>query len=292
MREHAHRDRRIGGVQDLRLLAAEQLQRARRVVPDVGQHRRAHRAVHQDRADRAEVEHRARRPALLARLQAEDVAERRPVAHQRLVREHARARLGGRPGREQQHRERADLHAQAALVEVALGDRVGEGVEGRLVDRVRRRALAQHDERGPLLDERHGLGQQRQQVDVVVDAIAGDDHRQLGVGDHERQLARPVAGVDRDDHAAGQRDPVEGRDGLDAVGHQVADLLALLEAGADQAAGDLPRFRGQLRVADALVGEDERVEVRVPLRRAEQQVTDADRLGVALGRPGHGVQLS
>ncbi len=262
MGEHGLGDRWVGGVEDRRPLALEQRQRPIRLEERVRHEAGAGDRAHQERADSGKVKQRARRPQTIGRRQAVDPGHVRPAAHERLVGEDAAAGLRGRARGVQNQRGAPDAHAGPAPCELFPSHLRGELAELLLIERSRAAAMT---EDGDAAQPRRGLQvqtagircavktgqgllQQTEQVDVVVDPVAGQDRGELRVGDHVGQLDRSVAGVDRNQDRAGERDRVDRRDAFGAVGHQQAHVLAGLDADPDQSTGERLRSVGKLGV--------------------------------------------
>ena len=144
---------------------------------------------------------------------------RAPIAgaHQRLVRDQAALRLGGRAGRVHHDRDVADAHrlaqprrssaastpAPAAAKAARSRYPSGEDEPSRITSDEERRARC-----GRLVQERH-------EVDVVGDRVRGDDGGHVAVLEHVGELVGLVAGVDEqrlhaderaaEEHVAGSR---------------------------------------------------------------------------------------
>ena len=175
---------------------------------------RAHRAVHDDRADRAEVEQRARAPSTRSPARCREHVPR-PCVQLRTsascVRSGSRAAARSSPTCTA-----APRRLPTARAAGARRARPPRRPPPAARTRPGRSCPARPRAPSTTIERRCGASRpgsasvsSAEQVDVVVDPVAGDDRRQLGVGDHERQLDRAVAGVDRHDHGARQRDPVE-----------------------------------------------------------------------------------
>ena len=121
--------------------------------------------------------------------------------------------------------------------------------------------------------------QQFDEVDVLVDEIAGDEQLEVGVLDDVGELVLLVAGVDGHDPGAQHGGAEHDLDKVHAVGHEDAEVVAGAEAEAGQGAGRAHRGLVEAGVGVAAVGEDDGIGLGVAGGGADGEVAEGDDLG-------------
>ena len=125
---------------------------------------------------------------------------------------------------------------------------------------------------------------------AVVGANQSPD---VGVGDHVAQFVGLVSRIDQYRHAARHRRPDQQLTELRPVGKQQADMVSRGETKGPQRGGVAQRSRVQVGIAEALVGEHDRLAVTGPRRRRAQDLADVGRSGRrSEGRKSAGIHRS
>ena len=123
--------------------------------------------------------------------------------------------------------------------------------------------------------------------------VDDDQGGRVGLVDGVLRVLGPVAGVQRDGDGADGGDGVHEEQPLRAVRHPDADLVAGLDADADQAAGHPVDLGGELGVGPAPVAEDQGLTVAPATGRLAREVAHAPRpirlhaQGCRTGPPRH-----
>ena len=120
--------------------------------------------------------------------------------------------------------------------------------------------------------------QQLDEVDVLIDEVAGDEQLEVGVLDDVGELVLLVAGVDGHDPGAEHGGAEYDLDVVHAVGHEDAEVVAGAEAEAGEGAGGADGGLVEARVGVAAVGEDDGVGVGVAGGGADGEVAKGDDL--------------
>ena len=233
-------------------------------------------------------------------------------SHEGLVGEGTALGVGGGAGGVHHHGDVAEADAGAEEVDLVVGHAFGGSLENGAVEHpggmrsIRARfarsldcfALApqQHDAlqlRGAGEGEGGGVGglgeageaavQQLDEVDVLVDEVAGDEELEVGVLDDVGELVLLVAGVDGHDPGAEHGGAEDDLDVVHAVGHEDADVVAGAEAEPSEGAGGADGGLVEAGVGVAPVGEDDGVGIGVAGGGADGEVAKGDDLG-PLGR--------
>ena len=121
--------------------------------------------------------------------------------------------------------------------------------------------------------------QELDEVDVLVDEVAGDEELEVGVLDDVGELMVLVAGVDGHDPGAEHGGAEHDLDVVHAVGHEDAEMVARAEAETGEGAGRADGGLVEARVGVAPVGEDDGVGIGVTGGGAEGKVAEGDDLG-------------
>ena len=244
--------------------------------------------------DGAHVEERQRIPEAVRLRQFEAVAAGgHGGPHQRLVAEGAALRVRRRARGVHHDGHVAQADARAGAVHRGLVHGLARGPEGVPPDHARGDGVPQQRHRAQqgrgLEREGGGVGgpgqpgqgtvEQRGEVDVLVDDVAREQHREVGVADHVGELALLVAGVDGHGPGAQHGRPEERFHELHAVGHEDAHAVARAHAEARQRARRPHRRRVQAGEAMAAVGEDDGVAVAEARGGAHGQVAEGRDLG-------------
>jgi hypothetical protein len=179
------------------------------------------------------------------------------------------------------------VHAGEEVGDVAVRDHHALRLAGRArrVDHVREVVRAGTAGEGAVLELRQRVEQH--DLRAVLGQVAGDlagreQHRHLGVLDHERDPLGGIRGIHRDVGAAGLQDRHQADDHVRRARHVHADARAGADAERLQVAGEPRRPRVEVRVGERLVAGHERHGVRGALRLRLEQPVD--------GRPARVVE--
>ena len=115
------------------------------------------------------------------------------------------------------------------------------------------------------------------EVEAVGDLAGSGEHDEIGILDEIGQFTRLVARIDRDGDRAGHGDTEQQFDEFGAGGQQNTDMLARLDAKADQRACPCPRRLVQVAIGLAAIWKHQGVNVVRPGRAVTQQGTQGQR---------------
>ena len=215
-------------------------------------------------------------------------AKREAVAHHRLVGDQAAFRIGGGSRCVKHQADVAHAHSDACNVYLQIRDVRARRFEVRVVNESRRLGLAkQHDVAqfwggrklqasgvATACQPGQRLAQPLDKIHGVGDRIGGDNGDDVPILDHVGQFAGFVAGVDRHNDAAAERDRKQHLHELFARVHEDADVVASSHAEGLETAGTPHRVACELGIGDFAGWEHERRRVGITVSRAQQYVAD------------------